>query len=95
MPSASKSKTRSALLIWLGAAVLFCLHQDVWLWDDRRLLLGFLPIGLGYHAVFSILAAGLWALAIRVAWPEHLETWASETDDGSSEAKPETPGKGA
>lgn len=87
MPSAGNSKTRSSLLIWLGAAILFCLHQDFWLWDNSHLLLGFLPIGLGYHALFSILAASLWALAIRLAWPNRLESWASQIDDPESTLK--------
>jgi hypothetical protein len=58
-------------------AALFVLHQDVWFWTDRRIVLGFLPIGLAYHMGFSLATAGLWWLATRIAWPESLETWAS------------------
>ena len=45
------------------------------------LVLGFLPVGLAYHAVYSIAAAGFWALAIKYAWPSALEAFADE-DDG-------------
>ena len=58
--------------------ILAVLHQDFWLWGDTKLLLGFLPIGLAYHIVYSILAALLWAAAIRFVWPKHIEQWAGE-----------------
>lgn len=49
------------------------LHQDVWFWDDATLVWGFIPIGLAYHSLFSILAGVVWALAVVFAWPSHLE----------------------
>jgi hypothetical protein len=58
--------------------ILAILHQDFWLWDSTKLLLGFLPIGLAYHILYSILAALLWIVAIRFAWPKQIENWASE-----------------
>ena len=64
--------------IWLAAILLFLLHQDLWFWSDGTLVFGFLPIGLAYHALYSIAAACLWALAVRFAWPRTLEDWASE-----------------
>jgi len=58
----------------IGAViVLAILHQDFWLWHDDTLVFGFLPIGLAYHALFSILAACVWALAVIFAWPKELE----------------------
>lgn len=59
--------------IYLCIIALAILHQDVWFWDDRRLLLGFLPIGLAYHALFSVCAATVWALAVKFAWPSTVE----------------------
>ena len=58
----------------VAVAVLYLLHQDIWFWDRARpLVLGFLPVGLFYHAAYSIAAAALmWAL-VRFAWPAHLE----------------------
>ncbi|MEK6674561.1 MAG: hypothetical protein AABZ47_02780 [Planctomycetota bacterium] len=45
-------------------------HQDFWWWDDvDPLVLGFIPIGLAYHAGISILAGVFWGLASRYCWP--------------------------
>jgi len=57
---------------------LFVLHQDFWWWDNRTLVLGFMPIGLFYHMIFSIAAGLTWALANKLAWPEEIEAWAAE-----------------
>lgn len=71
--------TRWVLVV--AVAALYLLHQDVWFWDRARpLVLGFLPIGLFYHAVYSLAVAALmWAL-IRFAWPAHLEREAESAD---------------
>ena len=60
-------------LFWIAFVVLMVLHQDWWLWDDGRLVLGFLPVGLAYHAVISLAACGLWAWAVLGVWPELFE----------------------
>ena len=66
----------------LGALVL--LHQDVWLWEDPRLMFGFLPSGLAYHAAYSLATAALWLLAIRYVWPSQLGEIADSSDgDGN------------
>jgi hypothetical protein len=69
--------------------VLAILHQDFWFWSDRRLVFDFIPVGLAYHAMYSIAAACLWAAAVRFAWPHGIEAWADESheadDDGPSE----------
>ena len=62
---------------WLLAAAVvavYLLHQDFWFWTAARpLVFGFLPVGLFYHAVYSLVVAVLmWAL-MRFAWPAHLE----------------------
>ncbi len=53
--------------------VLIILHQDNWLWDDKRLIFGFMPISLLYQAGISMGAAFVWFLATKFAWPHHLE----------------------
>lgn len=58
------------ILFWLALVVLLVLHHDWWFWDDGRLIFGFLPVGLGYQALISLAAAGLWAVAIFRVWPE-------------------------
>jgi hypothetical protein len=65
-------------LVFVLAFALFILHQDVWFWDDRSLVFGFLPVGLFYHACYSLAAAALWAFAIRFAWPSEIVAWAEE-----------------
>lgn len=77
-PSATTTASRR------GVAALFCvlfvLHHDWWWWADRRLVFGILPVGLAYHAAFSLAAGLLWALASRYAWPDSLERWAGDPD---------------
>ena len=62
---------------WLAVAaiaVLYVLHQDFWFWHEARpLVFGFLPIGLFYHAAFTLACAGVLALLIALVWPIHLE----------------------
>ena len=62
---------------WLAigaVALLYILHQDFWFWRDARpLVFGFLPIGLFYHAVFTVATSGVLWLLVKAAWPSHLE----------------------
>ena len=56
------------------AAALYALHQDVWFWREARpLVFGFLPIGLAYHAAYTICCSALLWLLVRRYWPAHLE----------------------
>ena len=48
------------------------LHQDVWFWHDKRLVFGFLPVGLAYHVAYAFLCAATLGLLVRFAWPAHL-----------------------
>jgi hypothetical protein len=64
---------KRALLV-LAVAVLYVLHQDIWFWRTARpLVFGFVPIGLAYHAAFSVAAAAVLGLLVTYAWPSHLE----------------------
>ena len=65
-------------IVWSLFVILFFLHQDFWWWEDSSLVFGFMPIGLAYHAAFSIACAFLGWLAIRFAWPHDLEKFAEE-----------------
>ncbi|MGE0703790.1 MAG: hypothetical protein AB7F99_19960 [Vicinamibacterales bacterium] len=58
----------------LVIALVGTLHQDFWFWTDARpLVFGFMPVGLFYHAAFTVACAGLmWWLASRF-WPGHLD----------------------
>jgi len=74
-------KLKTCLLTAL-LAVVYVLHQDFWNWKEAYpLVFGFLPIGLAYQAGYSILAAAMMAVLVRVAWPNHLENVESEVKD--------------
>ncbi|MEX0742353.1 MAG: hypothetical protein WD079_06105, partial [Phycisphaeraceae bacterium] len=80
---ASRARHRKA--VWLLVVALVVLHHDFWWWDTRTLVLGFLPITIAYHMMFSLAAAGLWIYATLFAWPTELEQWADEeADDGGN-----------
>lgn len=66
------------------------LHHDFWFWHDDTLVLGFIPIGLAYHAVYSLLAGLVWALAVKYAWPTTIdeEFAALENEQSGGSAKP-------
>ena len=56
------------------AAALYALHQDVWFWREARpLVFGFLPIGLAYHAAYTLAVSAMMAWLVRTRWPAHLE----------------------
>ena len=55
--------------VWIAVLVLVVLHQDVWNWENKTLVFGFIPIGLFYHACISIGATIVWFCAIKFAWP--------------------------
>jgi len=69
----------SAITAAILVIILYVLHQDFWFWRSARpLVFGFLPIGLFYHAAFTVgCALVMWLLVAR-AWPDHLDT---ETPD--------------
>jgi hypothetical protein len=52
----------------------YLLHQDFWFWRSARpLVFGFLPIGLFYHAAYTLASSALLAMIVRRYWPSHLE----------------------
>ena len=71
---------KSSIVIFIGFVVLAVLHQDFWNWDKPDLVFGFMPIGLAYHAGYSIVAAIFWAMVVKFAWPHKLEAWADQED---------------
>jgi hypothetical protein len=61
------------VLLYSALVLLAALRQDFWLWRDGTLILGVLPVGLAYHAGYTLAAAALMWLVARHAWPAHLE----------------------
>jgi hypothetical protein len=63
---------RALLPIIVGA--LYVLHQDFWFWRAANpLVFGFIPIGLFYHACYTVVTALVMWMLVRQAWPSHLE----------------------
>lgn len=56
-----------------AVVVLYVLHQDFWFWRVPYPVFGIIPVGLFYHACFSVAASLLMWLLVRHAWPHHLE----------------------
>jgi hypothetical protein len=78
-------------LAWGLVIVAAILHTDLWAWEDDRLVFGFVPWALAYHAGISILAAVAWALVVRFDWPGGLEEWADTGDErGERTESPES-----
>jgi len=72
-------------LLALAVLVVYALHQDLWFWRSARpLVFGFVPIGLFYHAAYSVLAALLMWLLVAHAWPAQLEKSAEQHADERS-----------
>ncbi len=69
-----KLRRMKPTLLAAAVAALYLLHQDFWFWRTATpLVFGFLPIGLFYHACYSVAAAALVWLLAKYAWPSHLE----------------------
>jgi len=75
-------------MVVLGLSLLFLvvliLRNDLWNWNTPDpLLFGFLPVGLWWQGLVSILAAVMMWLMVRLAWPHELERLADrhETQD--------------
>ena len=68
-------KSARIFVLTLLVLAVYVLHQDNWNWKTAEpLVFGFLPVGLAYHAGYSILAAVMMAILVKFAWPKHLES---------------------
>jgi hypothetical protein len=75
-------------LLGVLVAVVYALHQDFWNW--RRIepvFWGFVPVGLGYHAVYSIVAVLLMWTLVKLAWPADLDRIESDRDKDQGEPR--------
>ncbi len=71
-------------VIWTMVVVLIILRQDNWLWENDKLVFGFMPIGLLSQIGISIGAAIVWYLATIYAWPAELEHVDDTKTDGEA-----------
>ena len=69
-------------LLVVAVVALYVLHQDIWLWRNGRLVFGFIPIGLFYHACYAVAASLVMWLLVTYAWPAHLEQEAEAAEEG-------------
>lgn len=79
-------------VVWGLIVLLILVHQDVWFWDDKSLVFGFMPITLLFHASISLAASITWFMATKFCWPDVDESAPSHAD--SSAAASETAAKG-
>ena len=64
-------KVAAAILL---IAALYVLHQDFWFWRQARpLVFGVLPIGLAYHAAFTLVTSLVLLVLVRLLWPARLD----------------------
>ena len=79
----ARQRSRATLvLLTLAALVVLVLRHDYWNWDTPHpLLFGFLPVGLWWQGLVSLLAAGMMWLMVTLAWPGELEDEALSADE--------------
>ncbi|MDP1561536.1 MAG: DUF3311 domain-containing protein [Pirellulaceae bacterium] len=58
--------------VWLAIAGLLLLHHDFWFWENDYLVGGFMPIGLAYHVVYSMVVTVTWVILTFKFWPQDL-----------------------
>ena len=62
---------------------LYVLHQDFWFWRAANpLVFGFIPIGLFYHACYTLATALALLLLVKHAWPSELEEGMGDGETG-------------
>jgi len=63
----------------------WALHQDTWNWRSAEpFAFGFLPVGLWYHAAYTLGIAVLMTVLVKLAWPADLEKEVDSTEEGSA-----------
>ena len=81
---------RALLVIMFGA--LYVLHQDFWFWRTANpLVFGFIPIGLFYHACYTLAIAFALLLLVKHAWPSELEEGGGDLETGREGHRPVAP----
>lgn len=63
------NKTAVRWILYGGLIVLYLLHNDLWFWNDPKIVLG-LPVGLLYHALFCVAVSVWMVLLVNYAWPD-------------------------
>jgi hypothetical protein len=69
-------------LIYAALALLYLLHNDLWLWNDGRMWLG-LPAGLLYHIGFCVAVS----LALTLLVTQGSPRWEEDAPGGKGSAE--------
>jgi hypothetical protein len=88
----SSHSTRPTMgMFWFFFLLMLVLHQDFWNWSSAEILFLGMPVGLSYHAFFSVACSLLGSWAVIWAWPASWEKYAEETDntDANQEHSPQ------
>ena len=80
----ARKDSKRRFFVWGLIVILGVAHYDFWYWSDKSVVFGFMPIGLFYHALISLLAGICWALVVKYAWPAWIEDWASGDDEAAN-----------
>ena len=67
------NKSNGKLVIICLVILLIILHHDVWNWDNKEPVFGFMPMALLWQSGISIGAGVTWFLATKIAWPDFSE----------------------
>jgi hypothetical protein len=75
-------KRYKIIALTLMVITIYLLHQDFWNWEKADpLVFGYLPIGLAYHAAYSVLASAMMWILVKLAWPRELAGMEAEDTD--------------
>ena len=84
-PTTRRRSPGVKVLLTIVVTLVLVLRHDYWNWDTPEpLLFGFLPVGLWWQGVVSLLAAGMMWLMVTLAWPGELEDEALSADQKRS-----------
>ena len=87
-PPFAQSRMKRNKIISLAVMVItiYLLHQDFWNWKKADpLVFGYLPIGLAYHAAYSVLASAMMWILVKLAWPRELDEMEAADHDRNPE----------
>ena len=77
---------KAGKIVFFFVVLFMALHHDFWLWDDKTLIFGFLPSGLAYHALYSLVMGLFWFCVVKFAWPHAIEKFAEEDESSEGES---------
>ena len=74
------NKSKGKWIIFGLICLLIVLHHDIWNWDNKQPIFGFMPVALVWQAGISVAASITWYIATRIAWPTFDDQEAAESE---------------